>query len=87
MLHQPAEVVANSVVPSPPLLPAAGSSLFGAPGGYRRNIFGAGTEEFKRVGTPPPDGRRASASAATSRSYTLSRGFFVLAFVHRRSPR
>ena len=50
-------------------------------GGYRRDVFGAGTDEFKRVANASLSPRAASGIGCYLAKFQLSRGFFLLVFV------
>jgi exopolysaccharide biosynthesis polyprenyl glycosylphosphotransferase len=79
VLEQPVRVVANPGVSVPAVLLGWLLAIF-VSGGYRRNVFGAGTEELKRVGNASLLTAGAVGVGCYLAQYSLSRGFFVLAF-------
>jgi exopolysaccharide biosynthesis polyprenyl glycosylphosphotransferase len=79
VFDEPANIASSATMVAP-FLAAGWLAMIALAGGYRADIFGAGVDEFKRVG-------RASASASALvgvgcylMKYTLSRGFFILMF-------
>ena len=79
LFTRPADVT-DSVALAGPLLAGLWLLLIGLLGGYSRSTFGAGTDEFKSVARGSAGAAAGVGIACYLAGFTLSRGFYVLAF-------
>ncbi len=72
--------VESSVSVAGPLIIAGWIATIALTGGYKRDVFGAGTDEYRRVFNASIIAAGLSGVACFLAKYDLSRGFFLLAF-------
>lgn len=72
--------VESSVTVAGPLIIAGWIATIALTGGYKRDLFGAGTDEYRRVFNASVIAAGLSGVGCYLAKYDLSRGFFLLAF-------
>ncbi|QZY28767.1 sugar transferase [Nocardioides coralli] len=75
------ETALNNLTVPGTVMAAGWVCLIAVRGGYDRDVFGAGFDEFKRVATASATAAAAIGIGCYMMKYQLSRGFFVFAFV------